>query len=964
MLKPLSLVGAMILAISVQAQKTLDHSIFLKAATSQNAAELTERQTQISHKQFKGWGMGYDHVDGSVIDMYGKALNIPGATIISKAENCMDDQLLGFGISKQEWQLVKEIQSDKAKYANYTRIVNGHKVIFSKLQFRFTQDGKLARVKMQHYSKQATLATPTLSKEDARLAESFATGLNGVNITTKTTGNDWVYFPVPGDDGYNLHPAWHMLWDGKQGSMPVKLDGYVDAITGQLLYRTNRVRDAFNTTVNGNVYTVDRVTPPSLQPLANLIVNDGINTHYTDAAGMLSLPLVNDLNGQFILAGKWAYTLDEFTHFTPAFSQFLTGTGNIYTYPVTAPSSSRMVNAYYHTNKIHDYMKGFFPSFTGLDFQMRVSVDVPGDCNAYYDFDGLNFFAAGNGCNSFTEVPDVVYHEYGHAINDIFYSETFGISMDNGGLHEGYGDVWGMSLTQSPILAKNAFQRPGLGNIRRYDWLNRFHPADSTIEPHTTGQIIAGAWWDVGVNLGSVPAMTTLFASTYFDGADGPWGAESEVYHDVLVSALMNDDNDANLANGTPHFNAITKAFARHGIYLLGRVNIVHTELANQPANAPINVRAIVEVADPTYMTGVTLNYKLRGGSWNKVNMTASGSTYTGQIPAQSNVAVIDYYLAAQTVNATDNGISPMTYDPNGPSYFATIPYQFGTGIVPVDSNTFTVNATGWTVGNVPGDDATSGQWLHAKPVESTYYDDMMDAWDGQTGEDHTTGTGKCLITGNAALGDDAGTADVDGGKTTVLSPVLNLAGYTSPVISYYRWFSSNLVHKESNDAWIVEIGDGTTWHVIDSTFRTDMTWRKNMVVVKDHFTNLNNIQLRFTASDNNDITLNEDGQNIVEAGIDDFFVYDKGNLSVGEVIKIDASIYPNPADKYIEVKFAKDAKGSMQLFDIKGAHIATYQLDGKASYRINTQALVPGTYSLVIQNGTSKQHMNIVVQH
>ncbi|RYE22265.1 MAG: T9SS type A sorting domain-containing protein [Sphingobacteriales bacterium] len=910
--------------------------------------------------------MAFDHLDGSVVDMYGKAFTVPGNTLTEKAQLLMDGKLKALGIVTSEWQLVKELQGSHAQYVNFVRTIGGHKVAFSKLQFRFTQDGKLARVKLSHAAKENITSTVGVSKDDPRLAEEFFKGLDGVNISAKKTDADFYYFPVPGEDGSVLHPAWRLMWEGKNGVIPVKLDGYIDATNGALLYRTNRVRDAFNNTVKGNVYATDRLGTPSLQPLANLMVVSAGNTYYTDGAGLLSLPSFTTFSGDYSLSGKWAYTQDYNSGVTPVFTQSFTGIGNSYTYPVTGSSNSRMVNAYYHTNRIHDFMKGYFPTFVGLDFPMRVSVDVTGDyCNAYYDFDGLNFLEAGGGCNSLAEIPDVVYHEYGHAINDIFYTEVIGMTMDNASLHEAYGDVWGMSGTQNPVLAKGTFQRPGLGNIREYNWLNRFDPADYYIEPHAGGQIVAGAWWDVGVNLGSVSAMTSLFASTYFDGADGPWGMETEVYHDVLVSALMNDDNDANLANGTPHFNAITKAFARHGIYLLGQVDIMHNELPNQPTGSAIAVSASVSVADATYLTGVTLNYKLRGGAWVKVNMTnTTGSTYTGNIPAQSAVAVIDYYIAAQTINSVESGIAPLTFDPKGPAYFATIPYQFGVGIVPVDTNTFEVSATGWTVGNVPGDNATNGKWIYAKPVASTYYDPMMDPWDGQTGEDHTTGSGKCLITDNAGINDDAGTADVDQGKTTVLSPVLNLSGYNTPIVSYYRWFSSNLVSKESNDAWIVEIGDGTTWHVIDSTYRTDMTWRKNMVAVKDHFTNLNAIQFRFVASDNNDVTLDNNGQNIVEAGIDDFYIYDKGNLSVNEVAKSTISIYPNPADQFVEVKFNGPTKGILQLFDMKGAAIGVYQLNGSSSFTIDTHTLVPGTYMLAIQNGDKKQSMNIVVQH
>ena len=73
---------------------------------------------------------------------------------------------------------------------------------------------------------------------------------------------------------------------------------------------------------------------------------------------------------------------------------------------------------------------------------MGTNVDVAGSCNAYYDGE-INFFAEGNGCNATAKIPDVVYHEYGHAINNYRY----GSGMQNGGLNEGFADLWALSLT-------------------------------------------------------------------------------------------------------------------------------------------------------------------------------------------------------------------------------------------------------------------------------------------------------------------------------------------------------------------------------------------------------------------------------------------------------------------------------------------------------------------------------------
>ena len=52
------------------------------------------------------------------------------------------------------------------------------------------------------------------------------------------------------------------------------------------------------------------------------------------------------------------------------------------------------------------------------------------------------------GCNSMAQIGDVVYHEYGHGINDKFY-QSLGGSFNNGGMGEGYADIWALGITET-----------------------------------------------------------------------------------------------------------------------------------------------------------------------------------------------------------------------------------------------------------------------------------------------------------------------------------------------------------------------------------------------------------------------------------------------------------------------------------------------------------------------------------
>src|SRR5262249_17270443 len=82
-------------------------------------------------------------------------------------------------------------------------------------------------------------------------------------------------------------------------------------------------------------------------------------------------------------------------------------------------------DGYYHVNRVHDYVKTLDPGFIGDDYSMSCSVDITTDvCNAFWDGAGLNFYAAGGGCPNAATMPSVVYHEYGHSVNDNLYHQV------------------------------------------------------------------------------------------------------------------------------------------------------------------------------------------------------------------------------------------------------------------------------------------------------------------------------------------------------------------------------------------------------------------------------------------------------------------------------------------------------------------------------------------------------------
>ena len=109
-----------------------------------------------------------------------------------------------------------------------------------------------------------------------------------------------------------------------------------------------------------------------------------------------------------------------------------------------------------------------------------------------------------------------------------------------------------------------------------------------------------------------------------------------------------------------------------------------------------------------------------------------------------------------------------------------------------------------WVTGSAD-DDATAGIWERAIPNPT--YDDNGEII--QPDFDHTENGQFCFITGNSVSQNDSefGFDDVDGGKTTLVSPQFDLSDYSTAAISYWRWYSNSAAGgaNPGNDVWRVD---------------------------------------------------------------------------------------------------------------------------------------------------------------
>jgi hypothetical protein len=337
---------------------------------------------------------------------------------------------------------------------------------------------------------------------------------------------------------------------------------------------------------------------------------------------------------------------------------------------------------------------------------------------------------------------------------------------------------------------------------------------------------------------------------------------------------------------------------------------IDHAPLEDTPnTTTPYPVTARIVAVSPLVTDSLSVFYQT-GGAFVPVRLDPTGNPdeYRAEIPPQPAGTPVQYYLRAR-----DSADHVKTDPAAAPGQV----YTFMTGIQVVFADDFETDR-GWTVG-AAGDGATTGIWLRTHPVGTTY----------QAENDHTPDPGHlCFVTGNGAVGGGAGDQDVDGGRTSLLSPVMDLSGATWARLTYERWFvdATNL----DDDLWVYLSDDGgTTWTVLERLQSSAYPWATATFPDLGQVLPLTSqMRLKFAAEDIGSASL-------VEAALDDLTLT---AVCASPVAAPEATpgaapaaarllpARPNPAAGSATLTFSLPAAGevSLDLFDAGGRLVRT----------------------------------------
>lgn len=928
--------------------------------THQHQQALRDQESWKSFsEQHPGWSAQFNEQNQTLHKAWGKAIPLSD-------EEFKNEVLSQFGWSQA--QLIEQpvIRTDKKIIHRFVQEYNGVEILFSQFKWERVEQGVVSFT-TDLFSTKDLNTQPIVSAETAL---NNATYLLPTILDTAWVSGPLKFLPMVRNNGeQHLHLVYEvMAHSHNESRIPQHYLTYVDAHTGFVLMRKNQVAHAHGKgqpctsscssmlAVDVNVGSTYYLTSPWDAPVQGVLPNLKIvangNTYYTDGNGNVNIPQTGPFNATLSLEGPWAKVYTGTT--TPSFTATLQEGSNVVSFDNDANIKER--TAYRSVQDIHDHMKFWMPDFTGMDFQLPTNIDVTGgDCNAFYDGTSINFYDLANGCNASSNIPDVAYHEYGHGINDNYYQSLGGFFI-NGAIGEAYADFWAISLSNNPILG-SGFYVDNQDPIRRYDVDPKVYPMDLVGEVHQDGEILMGAWWDTHLLMGSdwnitIPLFVEAYAGMQAMTQDGN---EGQAFTDVLIDALLADDDDGDITNGTPNGNAIVQGFYLHGISLISSAELVHLNEPFLQENTEVVLESGLNLDFPytNYVSDVALHYQINSNNWQVVPMTdQGGGQYTASLGSHPLATVVRYYMTATDIN---NNVGAA--DPAGAhlSVYPNLPYVSLIGVSPVAVQDCDNNEPwgAWSTG-IAGDNATTGIWDLAQPISSV----TVDAAPGtivQTGTQTTEGGEYCFVTGNALPNDGIGVNDVDGGHTTLQSPTMDFTAYTHPIIAYNRWYTNSPPGGANPGAdWFqVQLSNdnGQTWTYLENTMTSDARWRMAAYRVEDILTPTAQMKIRFIASDSLRPEVNLSGGSLVEAAMDDFIVYDEYEEvnAVSEMNEVEMYIYPNPvSDGLLNVEFKGQVSEIHQIkvVDVTGREVlVSKRSKGFNHWEVNCEMLTPGYY-------------------
>jgi hypothetical protein len=325
----------------------------------------------------------------------------------------------------------------------------------------------------------------------------------------------------------------------------------VDGATGRVLSARNDVRMATG---------IGRVFAPN--PLVTLRrrVRDAGDRDQRVLAPAYFVRRLHNLDGSGLLRGRWVDTSRHSRATAVAREpdlRFLYRRAN---------DRFESVMAYHYLDRTQAYVQslGFGTVLPAVNRErQQVAVDTYTGDNSFYQ-PSIDLITLGTGGVDDGEDPDVILHEYGHAIQDA-QVPGFGRSLEAGAMGEGFGDYWAGDQTARVTLTRptghpgadvecvadwdSISYSPPPACLRRLDSAKRY-PRDVEREVHADGEMWSASLWTLRANLGRRVTNRIVLeshfslnpGSSFADGARAVIAADRALYagrHVALIRGVF-----------------------------------------------------------------------------------------------------------------------------------------------------------------------------------------------------------------------------------------------------------------------------------------------------------------------------------------------------------------------------------------------------------------------------------------
>ncbi|HEX6853245.1 MAG TPA: proprotein convertase P-domain-containing protein [Candidatus Polarisedimenticolaceae bacterium] len=340
--------------------------------------------------------------------------------------------------------------------------------------------------------------------------------------------------------------------------------------------------------------------------------------------------------------------------------------------------------AFYHMNRVAQIARFYDPANVWLNGTLTVNVNVTQSCNANWTGTVVNMFRAGSNCNNTGENAGILVHEWGHG-----YDQNDGGGVDKPS--EAYSDIVNILATRASCQGHGTYNDgstcSGYGDacltctgFREFDWNQRQSRTPATPanfafarcsqdfssfsgpckrEPHCESYVSSEAIYDLATR--DLPAagldqasawqlVDRLWYATRPGSGGNAYTCSASASDSCLATSWYQrmrvaDDDDGNLANGTPHAAALFAAFKRHEI-ACGLAS--DTRNQNHTSCPALAAPVVTKTVSPA---GVEL-------AWGPVSGAASYRVFRGELGCGRQQVPIATRTSAQTSYLDDSADS------------------------------------------------------------------------------------------------------------------------------------------------------------------------------------------------------------------------------------------------------------------------------------------------------------------